>query len=129
MTFDHRDIRPAMDVYTRDNVYLGTVLAVEPGPAPGPRARRPPEHQGSQVSGELLGPMPTQPVGNQGPVNQSARAGFASAADDAPPIGQGRLLVGRWQGWRGRRAIPLAAVQSVALERVVLALTSEQLDR
>ena len=34
MGFDRRDVRPAMDVYTLDNVYLGTVLRIVPGTAP-----------------------------------------------------------------------------------------------
>ena len=28
MSFDRSDIRPSMDVYTMDNVYLGTVLRI-----------------------------------------------------------------------------------------------------
>lgn len=130
MSFDFRDIRPAMDVYTLDNVYLGTVLKVIPGPmAPddgpevGPDAR-----QSSQVSGELLGPMPTQYLGNRGPTSQSARARYAITPDIRRPIGRGALEVGKFFGLVGRRTIPLDAVLTVSLERVILKMRHDQLN-
>ena len=128
--FDARDIRRAMDVYTRDNVYLGTVLAVLPGPAllgPPPAPAAPP--QGSALDGEALGPMPTQPLGNPGPRTQGAAAACGTSGDGAAPLGLGALIVGRWWGLRGRRIIPLDAVQTVSLERVVLNRTLAELER
>ena len=121
MSFDRRDIRPGMDVYTLDNAYLGTVLKVSDGP---PAEPEPPiaadARQSSTTNGELLGPMPTQPIGNPAPITQGAAAGYATAPDDARPLGHGALLVGRWWGLVGRRRIPIDAVQTVSLERVVL---------
>jgi hypothetical protein len=121
MSFDRRDIRTAMDVYTRDNVYLGTVLAVIPGPQD--RAGEPVAagaRQTSAVNGELLGPMPTQTIGNPGPSTQSAHALYAVEPDSAQPLGKGALVAGKWWGLIGRRTIPLDDVQSVSLERVIL---------
>jgi hypothetical protein len=123
MSFDRSDIRRSMDVFTRDNVYLGTVLAVVEGPAPPPEAQVPaPAQQVSAVNGELLGPAPTQTIGNPGPTTQSARAGYATAADAARSVGKGAITVGKWWGLGGRRTIPLDAVQSVSLERVIVSL-------
>lgn len=119
--FDNRDIRRAMDVYTLDNVYLGTVLAVVPGPVTSTGEQVDPgARQSSTVSGEVLGPAPTQSVGNAGPVNQSARAGYSSRPDQARPLGDGFVEVGRWWGVLGRRRIPLESIQTVSLERVLL---------
>ncbi len=119
-----------MDVYTLDNAYLGTVQGVIPGPstppAVEPHAGRPAavEDGGwSELDGERLGPVPTQPLGNSGPLRQSARARYATAPDGAPPIGRGLLQVGGRWGLAGRRTIPLELVQTVSLERVVLRLT------
>lgn len=129
MGFTVRDIRRAMDVYTRDNVYLGTVLEVIPGPAvpDGEPELSPDVLQSSAVSGELLGPMPTQPLGNRGPANQSARARYAIGQASAKPIGRGAIRVGKFGGLVGRREISLDAVQTVSLERVILRLRSDEL--
>lgn len=129
MGFTVRDIRRAMDVYTRDNVYLGTVLEVIPGPAaPDGKPELSPEVlQSSAVNGEWLGPMPTEPLGNRGPANQSARARYAVGQEAAERIGRGALRVGKFGGLVGRRLIPLDAVQTVSLERVVLRLRSDEL--
>ena len=128
MGFDRRDIRPAMDVYTLDNVYLGTVLAVAPGPEPpAGEAASAPGREASAISGESLGPMPTQPVGNAGPETQSARARYATQPDGAERLGRGALTVGKWWGLAARRTIPLDAVQTVSLERVVLRLKRDEL--
>jgi hypothetical protein len=127
MSFDSRDIRLGMDVYTLDGVYLGTVRRVWPGPPsldPVPTASA----EASVPHGELLGPMPTAPLGNTAPCVQGAAAGFGSAADDAAPLGHGAIEVGRWWGLLGRRTIPLDAVQTVSLERVVLEFTSAASD-
>ena len=68
----------------------------------------------------MLGPMPTQPLGNRASIVQSANVGYAAAADDARSLGQGNLTVGKWYGLVGKQIIPLARVQNVSLERVVL---------
>ena len=128
MSFDRRDIRPSMDVYTLDNTYLGTVLAVVPGPEPPPEESAPaPGREASAISGEMLGPMPTQPVGNVGPEAQSARAQYAAQPDGAKRLGRGALKVGKWWGFAARRTISLDAVQTVSLERVVLKLKRDEL--
>ena len=128
MSFDRRDIRLSMDVYTLDNAYLGTVLTVVPGPEPPAEASASaPGHESSAISGESLGPMPTQPVGNVGPETQSARAVYATRPDGAERLGHGALKVGKWWGLAARRTIPLDAVQTVSLERVVLKLKRDEL--
>lgn len=127
MSFDRRDIRKAMDVYTSDNAYLGTVLTITSGPVD-TRERIPATSwQTSLVNGELLGPMPTQPIGNQASIKQSASADYAATAD-APPLGDGTLVVGRWWGLIGRRVIALENVQTVSLERVVLKQRKAELE-
>ncbi len=128
MSFDRRDIRPSMDVYTLDNAYLGTVLAVVPGPElPPEESPVAPGREASAISGESLGPMPTQPVGNVGPETQSARARYAAQPDGAERLGRGALKIGKWWGLAARRTIPLDAVQTVSLERVVLRLKRDEL--
>ena len=135
MSFDQRDIRPKMDVYTKDNVYLGTVLALVPGPESHAPQHDPLEDAnaagqaltGSVVAGERLGPMPTAAIGNTGSAVQSARAGYGSQPDAAASLGHGSMLVGKWYGLLGKRRIPLALVQSFSLERVVLQLRSDEL--
>lgn len=125
MSFDRADIRPAMEVYTLDNVYLGTVLAVTPGPPHAdPTPERPATMHSSAVSGELMGPMPTQSLGNTGPQRQAAGAGYASAGDGAAPLGQGSFTVGKWYGLFGKRSFPLDAVQTVSMERIILRWSS-----
>lgn len=129
MSFDGRDIRRSMDVYTRDNVYLGTVLEVIPDRSTmdeeqvSPHAR-----QSSAVSGELLGPMPTQPIGNPAPRTQSSSTLYATEPD-GQPLGRGAIAVGRWWGLAGRLVIPLDDVQTVSLERVVLRLRADEFDK
>jgi hypothetical protein len=127
--FDTRDLRRSMDVYTRDGVYLGTVLAVVPGPALPPEGVAPGARQSSAGDGERLGPAPTAAVGNGGPGRQSAGALYATPSDGAAPAGAGYLVVGKWWGLRGRRRLPLRLVETVALERVVLRLEARDLPR
>lgn len=121
MSFDHRDIRPSMDVYTFDNLYLGTVLKIIPGPVQPVGVYVPQDaRQSSASSGELRGPMPTAPLGNPGPATQAARSAYATAPDRAEPLGQGMMVVGKWWGLVDRQAIALDSIQTVALERIVL---------
>lgn len=129
MSFDDRDIRPAMDVYTYDNVYLGTVIELIPGPVAQSTAHQPARlsPQASVVNGELLGPMPTHPLGNPGPGTQSAHTRYAASPDSARPLGRGAIAVGKWWGLVDRRTIPLEDVQTVSLERVVLKRRTDEL--
>lgn len=119
MSFDDRDIRAWMDVYSADQVYLGTVLKIRRGPVAVQERILPDALQSSSVSGELLGPMPTQPLGNLASRIQSASVGYATMPD-ATPIGAGELVVGTWWGLLARRVISIADVQTVSFERVVL---------
>lgn len=119
MSFDDRDIRAWMDVYSFDQVYLGIVLQIRRGAVATQERILPDALQTSSVSGELLGPMPTQPIGNPASRNQSAGAGYATTPD-AQPIGAGELVVGKWWGLLERRVISIADVLTVSLERVVL---------
>ena len=133
MGFDARDIHPPLDVFSRDGVYIGSVLSVVPGRSRAHEASRPSEQEinagstSSKISGELLGPMPTGQLGNPGPTTQSANAGYAADVDGALPLGDGAIVVGRWWGLLGRRTIPLSQVFAISLERVILTLTAEEL--
>ena len=141
MTFSTRDIRRGMDVYSADNVYQGTVVWIVERPA----RREPPEpraghdsaarHAGT-FSGEALGPMPTAALGNSGPSAQTPATRYASVAR-GPRVGEGHtasdrepaeLIVVRlltaldWTTLRPKiQRIPVSRVQSVSLERIVLA--------
>ena len=130
-SFDLRDIRRSMDVFTIDNIWLGMVLTVSPDTdAPEATGGHVPAdaRQSSAVSGELLGPMPTQTIGNSGPRRQSASANYASPPDGTPLVAHtGTLTVGKWWGLTARRTIPLDAIQTVSLERVVLRWKKEDL--
>lgn len=136
MSLDRRDVRPGMDVYTLDNVYLGSVLRVEPGPLGKRGPVQAPSGPGSTVSGEALGPMPTASLGNRGPVSQSAASAYgAQDASGAITLGKGRVRVRRWlinldpRTFIPRtRWIPLDLVQTVSLERVVLRVTGVELE-
>lgn len=126
MSFDVRDIRVGMDVYSADNVYLGTVRRVLTRPVV-QRERVPREFQASLLPGELLGPMPTATIGNPGPSTQSARRRFASLPDGAEAIGHGRIIFGRLPLPLGWREVTLDDVLAVSLERVVLRRTAAEL--
>ncbi len=129
MTFNSRDIRKHLEVYTFDGEYLGTVLEVESGPAV-PRAVLVPEEarQPSDVSGESFGPAPTQTAGNSGPLTQGARSDYATAPDGAERVGVSSFTVGRLGGLLGRRAIPVEEVLSVSMERLLLRKRKAELD-
>jgi hypothetical protein len=83
--------------------------------------------QSSAINGEMLGPMPTEPIGNPGPVNQSAAALYGVETPGLRQIGRGWLEVGRWWGLRGRWNIPMSDVQTVSLERVMLRRRRDEL--
>jgi hypothetical protein len=122
VAFDRRDIRRGMDVYTLDGVYLGVVLRVDatasaPVGTTGGTAIEP----ASDGSGELLGPAPTMGVGNAGPHTQGAKGRYGTASDGAEALVAGTIKVGRLFGLRGVRWLSLGEVQTVTMERVVLA--------
>ena len=127
MSFDRRDIRKSMDVYTFDNVYLGTVLRMTPGPIADAEPVPATAQQTSAVNGETLGPMPTLPIGNPAPLKQSARAAYATLRDAAEPLGRGTITVGKWWGLVGRHTIQISDVLTVSLERVVLKQRNNEL--
>lgn len=138
MTFDRRDVRRGMDVYTLDDAYLGTVVWVRGrSPAPKAAARRQEDraNEGSAVSGELLGPMPTADLGNGGPRAQSARRAYATGDALGEPLSGGaRVVVLRTPlGTDLRdllprlRQIPIDLVQTVSLERILLRVTAADL--
>jgi hypothetical protein len=113
-----------------DNVYLGSVRAIIPGPTTGITEQVVPEaRQSSVVNGEHLGPMPTQTIGNAGPHTQSAAALYATQPDSAQAIGRGILKVGKWWGLGHQRSIPMEAIQTVSFERVVLKQRKADLDQ
>ena len=119
MHFDTRDIRLGMDVFTADNVYLGSVVrlpAAENLQEDAYRAVDP----SSRTSGEALGPSPTVSLGNTGPLNQSARTHYATQPDANGVFPSGSFEVGKWFGLVGRKSIPVAFVQSLSAERIVL---------
>ena len=138
MSFDDRDVRRCMDVFTLDTVLVGTVVWIRRG-----RDRRPATEAAmgdlsaaSLVNGESLGPIPTASVGNGGPRTQGARYRFASRADRAERLlDRAELLVLRTpigpdlrHPLPRLRRVPLAAVQTVSLERIVLGVTDAELD-
>ena len=123
MGFSRSDFRPGMDVYTRDNHHLGAIAVVVPGAEQVLESAR----QSSTGSGESMGPMPTQMLGNSGPSVQSARSLYATQRAPSTTLHGGKLVVGG--GWgRASRTIDLSAVQTVSLERVNLKLRRDELD-
>lgn len=123
------EIRRQMDVFTLDAVYLGSVLwiSAERGDHVPPNLG-PDVLQTSTVDGEMLGPMPTQALGNTGPVSQAARAKYATGATGAESFQSGTLLVGKFHGLLGIRRVSIDDIQTVAMERIVLRQTFDELD-
>lgn len=120
------EIRRMMDVYSFDSDYLGSVLWITADGATSGSPEFPDQlRQESKVSGESLGPAPTQRVGNPGPVTQSARQRYGIGDDPQPAIGNGTMIVGQAFGLMGIKRIPLDDVQTVALERIVLRKTAD----
>lgn len=138
MSFDDRDVRRGMDVFTLDNELVGTVVWIRRGPPRQALLGREIDAavQVSAPGGESLGPVPTANVGNRGPLTQGALARFGSRADRAARgLNGGELFVLRTPvgpEYRHRlprlRRIPLAAVQTVSLERIVLRVTAAELE-
>jgi hypothetical protein len=127
--FSTGEIRRHMDVYTFDAQYIGSVLWIRSDTS----ENRTPELdpavlEFSEIDGEAFGPAPTQSVGNRGPVKQSARQGYATQAIASATHDQGELIVGKYFGLLGLRRVPIEDIQTVALERIVLRKTYEELD-
>lgn len=135
MTFDDRDVRRGMDVFTLDGVYLGWVLLIRAlRQARVSDARLDPAEPSGAQGGEALGPMPTARLGNRGPATQAAHRGYAARPDRrSASLGPGELLVVRTPiGLDFRhllprlRRIPLDQIQTVSLERITLRATKDQ---
>lgn len=124
--FRTSEIRLMMDVYSFDAQYLGSVLWIraetEIASAP---ALDPSMRQSSVISGEAIGPAPTQEMGNPGPVTQSPLYHFGNRTRGGSVFGEGRMLVGKYYGLGGMQWIPLSDIQTVAMERVVLRNTAD----
>jgi hypothetical protein len=128
MGFRRGDIRHGMDVFTLDGVWLGTVRRIDAaGAAEDLPDLSPAVKQSSAVSGESRGPVPTQRYGNRGPERQSTREDYATRPALSPPLGSGTITFGKYHGLIGRRTVPLDDVRNVALERVILRYTAEEL--
>lgn len=149
-------IRPGMDVFSAyQNQYIGTVIKVWPGkPAPsgtGNPAREtvatmeavqgnpplraeggasvsPTAHVGSKTLGEELGPFPTEELGNDGPINQSAAQGYGTRGSEPDivlfAVRPGRINLGPLTP---PLYIPTAAVRSISMARVVLDVQRDQI--
>lgn len=131
MTFDTRDIRVGMDVYTRDGRYLGTVRRLEPGsaqPVQRVATEATTEAPASMISGELLGPMPTSPLGNPGPTTQTPRYAFGTIPDEAEPLVAGAFWVGKLPVPIGWCRFSIDDVLTVTLERVILRQQASDLE-
>lgn len=138
MSFDDRDVRHGMDVFTLDNVRVGTIVWIRrSGPRRAARTQATdPVGQVSRVNGESLGPMPTTHLGNRGPLSQGARTRFGSRADpDVRRLEGDELVVLRTpiglellSALPRLRRVPMTAVQTVSLERVVLRVTAAGLE-
>jgi hypothetical protein len=72
--------------------------------------------------------VPTQRYGNRGPERQSAREDYAIKPALSPPLGSGTITFGKYHGLVGRRTVPLDDVRNVALERVILRYTEDELE-
>jgi hypothetical protein len=129
MSFRRGDIRHGMDVFTLDGAWLGTVRRIDAaGDAEDMPELSAAVRQSSAVSGESLGPVPTQRYGNRGPERQSAREDYAIKPALSPPLGSGTITFGKYHALVGRRTVSLDDVQNVALERVILRYTEDELE-
>lgn len=88
----------------------------------------PTEHAGSRMLGESLGPFPTAGAGNTGPQRQSAQGEYATGTHQPGDIvffavRPGRINLGFLTP---PLFVPVSAVRSVSLERVVLDVTDDE---
>jgi hypothetical protein len=138
VSFDGRDLRIGMDVFSADGVYLGSVVRIrwDRSVSTAVAAEADPT-AGLPFSGERLGPMPTTALGNSGPASQSTATAYGSRRSRIATPDRGRpteLLIFRWLvslTWstaRPRlRRIPVELIQLVALERIVLSVNADEL--
>jgi len=156
VTFTERDLRRGLDVFSLDNVYLGTVIwirwdenAFTPDPSPVreggkhavPVSPLPRTGEGLGVgvsfSGERLGPMPTSSIGNSGPVRQASATKYATQT-----VGPGsarvrrpaELLIFRWLvslNWATARPVlrrvPAGLIHLISLERIILSVNASEM--
>ena len=125
MGYSGAELRRGMDVYTADNVYLGVLRAVLPGPVALLPVESDPPAEPRSFDGEPLGPMPTQGIGNRGPRTQAPGNRYAIIPREEPALGLGAIVVAHWWGLRGRRTIPMDDILTVSLERVVVRTREE----
>lgn len=94
------------------------------------QAADPTSHQGTRQLGEELGPFPTIGVGNRGPINQSAAHSYATERDDPLAnvhvfaVRPGRINLGPLTS---SIYIPVSAVCSVSMERVVVDIDGKEI--
>ena len=85
--------------------------------------------RGSTMLGEEMGPVPTIPIGNTGPVTQSASHAYATGGGPAPDIRclvvrPGRLNLGPLTP---PLYVPASAIRSISMERIVLDVQRKQI--
>ncbi len=86
------------------------------------------QHLEPRTSGESLGPFPTGSVGNTGPRRQSAANAYATASDtSARDIVAFAVRPGRLGLFRSPFYVPIGAIRSLSLERIVLDRQREQI--
>lgn len=128
-------IRRGMDVYDADqSAYIGSVVRLVTAPSDrGTKANRgvtSEEDGGRHLSGigEELGPFPTAELGNRGPTTQSAAQDYGTQEGDGPAAIRGIVVrPGRLNPLSRPLYIPVRAVRSVAMDRLILDLPKSEL--
>jgi hypothetical protein len=139
VSFDVRDLRLGMDVFSSDGVYLGSVIHVARRPRSDPTltaaARLKNRATGPSFSGETLGPMPTTRLGNRGPAHEQEPSDYATRLATQSDSEPAELVVFRclvaldWRTlWPRLRRYPVSLVLHTSHERIVLAATAAELD-
>ena len=140
MSFAARDLRRGMDVFDADGTYLGSVVWLITRQS-GRSAVQPPRDSAarSTFSGEAIGPMPTEALGNSGPRSQASSTAYATTphperrgVEDArrpTTLIVLRMLTSlNWSTLRPQlRRISISQVQTVSYERIVLAVPESAL--
>lgn len=83
---------------------------------------------GRRILGEELGPVPTIALGNGGPSRQSAGQNYATGGLDEPAEVRGIVVrPGRFNPLARPLYVPVRAVRSISMERVVLGVRKSEL--
>lgn len=134
----HLAIRRGMDVYDADqSAYIGSVIDLVTGEqSEAPRSSRIETTQaadsGQQTAGigEELGPFPTLEIGNSGPTTQSARRDYGTQEASVPaPIRGIVVRPGRHNPLSRPLYIPVRAVRSIAMDRLIIDVPESALPR